>query len=279
MRKLKEILRLRFEAHLSYRQIAGSLHLSYGVAAKYAKLAAAAGLTSSDISALDEAALARLLGQLPDVPTRLNRYAAPDGVMMHQELKKKGVTLQLLWEEYRARDPEHSYRYAQFCVHYRTYRDSLARSLRQTHRAGEKLFVDYAGQTVPVIDGDSGEIHTAQIFVAVLGASNYTYAEATWTQQLPDWIGSHVRAFTFMGGVTALLIPDNLKSGVTRACRYEPDLNPAYADLAAHYGVAVIPARPYKPKDKAKPDLVARGGNCQASCRLNTLRLSGHFEF
>ena len=140
-------------------------------------------------------------------------------------------------------------------MHYRTYRDSLARSLRQTHRAGEKLFVDYAGQTVPVVDGDSGEIHTAQIFVAVLGASNYTYAEATWTQQLPDWIGSHVRAFAFFDGVTALLIPDNLRSGVARACRYEPDLNPTYADLAAHYGVAVLPARPYKPKDKAKVEV------------------------
>lgn len=133
---------------------------------------------------------------------------------MHQELKKKGVTLQLLWEEYRSRHPEHAYRYAQFCVHYRAYRDSLARSLRQIHRAGEKLFVDYAGQTVPIIDGDSGEIHPAQIFVAVLGASNYTYAEATWTQQLPDWIGSHVRAFTFIGGVTALLIYDYVTGNI-----------------------------------------------------------------
>ncbi len=203
----------------------------------------------------DEAALAHLLGKASDVPARLSRYVVPDGAAIHRDLKKKGVTLQLLWEEYRARDPEHSYRYAQFCVHYRTYRDSLARSLRQTHRAGEKLFVDYAGQTVPVIDGDTGEIHPAQIFVAVLGASNYTYAEATWTQQLPDWIGSHVRAFAFLDGVTALLIPDNLRSGVARACRYEPDINPTYADLAAHYGVAVIPARPYKPKDKAKVEV------------------------
>jgi transposase len=255
MRKLKEILRLRFEAGLSYRQIAAAAQVSVGVAAKYVAQAERAGLTWPLPENQDEAALARLLGQNPDVPTRLSRYAVPDGAALHQELKKKGVTLQLLWEEYRARYPEHAYRYAQFCVHYRTYRDSLARSLRQTHRAGEKLFVDYAGQTVPVVDGDSGEIHTAQIFVAVLGASNYTYAEATWTQQLPDWIGSHVRAFTFLGGVTALLIPDNLKSGVTRACRYEPELNPTYADLAAHYGVAVIPARPYKPKDKAKVEV------------------------
>ena len=214
MRKLKEILRLRFEAGLSYRQIAAAAKVSVGVAAKYVAQAERAGLTWPLPDNPDEAALARLLGQTPDVPARLSRYAAPDGVAIHQELKKKGVTLQLLWEEYRARDPEHSYRYAQFCVHYRTYRDSLARSLRQTPRAGEKLFVDYAGQTVPIIDGDSGEIHTAQIFVAVLGASNYTYAEATWTQQLPDWIGSHVRAFIFIGGVTALLIPDYVTGNI-----------------------------------------------------------------
>jgi transposase len=255
MRKLKEILRLRFEAGLSYRQIAAATRVSVGVAAKYVAQAEHAGLTWPFPDNLDEAALARLLGQATDVPARWSRYAAPDGAAMHQELKKKGVTLQLLWEEYRARDPEHAYRYAQFCVHYRQYRESLARSLRQIHRAGEKLFVDYAGQTVPIVEGGTGEIHPAQIFVAVLGASNYTYAEATWSQKLPDWIGSHVRAFTFMEGVTALLIPDNLKSGVSRACRYEPDLNPTYADLAAHYGVAVIPARPYKPKDKAKVEV------------------------
>jgi len=255
MRKLKEILRLRFEAGLSYRQIAAAAKVSVGVAVKYVAQAERAGLTWPLPENQDEAALARILGQTTDVPVRLSRYAAPDGVAMHQALKKKGVTLQLLWEEYRTIHPDNAYRYAQFCVLYRRYRDSLARSLRQTHLGGEKLFIDYAGQTVPVIDGDSGAIHPAQIFVAVLGASNYTYAEATWTQQLPDWIGSHVRAFTFMGGVTALLVPDNLKSGVTRACRYEPDLNPTYADMAAHYGVAVIPARPYKPKDKAKVEV------------------------
>ena len=255
MRKLKEILRPRFEAGLSYRQIAAAVQVSVGVAAKYVAQAERAGLTWPLPENQDEAALAHRLGKARDVPARSQRYGAPDTAAIHQELKKKGVTLQLLWEEYRARDPEHSYHYAQFCVYYRRYRDSLARSLRQTHRAGEKLFVDYAGQTVPVVDGDSGEIHAAQIFVAVLGASNYTYAEATWTQQLPDWIGSHVRTFTFIAGLTALLIPGNLRSGVARACRYEPDINPTYADLAAHYGVAVIPARPYKPKDKAKVEV------------------------
>ena len=124
-----------------------------------------------------------------------------------------------------------------------------------THRAGEKLFIDYAGPTVPVVCVSSGEIREASIYVAVLGASNYTFAEATWSQSLPDWLGSHVRAFEFFGGTTALLVPDNLKSGVSKACRYEPELNPTYQQLAAHYGVAVMPARPYKPKDKAKAEV------------------------
>jgi hypothetical protein len=127
--------------------------------------------------------------------------------------------------------------------------------MRQTHKAGDKLFVDYAGQTVPVVNGQTGEIRYAQIFVAVLGASNYTYCEATWSQQLPDWLGSHTRAFDFIGGVPRLIVPDNLKSGVSKACRYDPDINPGYQQLAAHYGTAIMPARPYKPKDKAKAEV------------------------
>jgi len=127
--------------------------------------------------------------------------------------------------------------------------------MRQIHKAGEKLFVDYAGQTVPIVNGSTGEIRHAQIFVAVMGASNYTYVEATWSQQLSDWLGSHVRAFEFLGGVPEIVVPDNLKSGVTKACRYEPELNPSYHQLANHYNVVVIPARPYKPKDKSKAEL------------------------
>jgi transposase len=170
---------------------------------------------------------------------------------VHRELRRKSVTLDLLWQEYKADHPD-GYRYSWFCEHYRQWAGRLSVSLRQTHTPGEKLFVDYAGQTLPIIDGLTGEIRQAQLFVAVLGASNYTYAEATWTQQLPDWIGSHVRVFEFLGGVPAILVPDNLKSGVKRASFYDPDLNPTYRDLAAHYGVAVLPARPRKPKDKAK---------------------------
>ncbi|MFT4584797.1 MAG: hypothetical protein ACI8XZ_004562 [Gammaproteobacteria bacterium] len=145
--------------------------------------------------------------------------------------------------------------YSAFCERYRAWRGHLDVVMRQTHIAGDKLFVDYAGHTMPVIDRATGEIRQAQIFVAVLGASNYTYAEATWTQSLPDWIGSHTRAFTFLGGVPNIVVPDNLKSGVTRAHRYDPDLNPTYQDMATHYGVAVVPARVRKPQDKSKVEV------------------------
>ena len=145
--------------------------------------------------------------------------------------------------------------YSWFCEHYRLWAAKVDVVMRQEHRAGEKLFVDYAGQTVPVIDRRTGEIRQAQIFVAVLGASNYTFAEATWSQKLPDWLGSHTRCFAFLGGTSQILVPDNLRSGVTKAHRYEPDINPSYRDLAEHYGVAVLPARSRKPKDKDKVEV------------------------
>lgn len=174
---------------------------------------------------------------------------------LHQELKLKGVTLQLLWEEYCENVVEQAYSYSQFCSLYRDWQLKLKTSMRQTRRAGEKMFVDYAGHTIPIINSVTGEITPAQIFVAVLGASNYCYAEATLSQTLPDWINSHVRAFEFFGGVPQIVVPDNLKSGVTKACRYEPEINSTYAEMAAHYNVAVIPARPRKPKDKAKVEV------------------------
>jgi len=165
------------------------------------------------------------------------------------------VTLQLLWGEYVAIHEEKAYRYSRFCELYRQWSAKQKRSMRQQHQAGEKLFIDYCGPTVDIIDRSSGEIHTAQIFVSVLGASSYTYAEATWSQSLPDWIASHQRALRFYGGVPELLIPDNLKSAVTQACRYQPKINETYAEMASHYRTAVLPARPYKPKDKAKAEV------------------------
>ena len=170
---------------------------------------------------------------------------------LHRERKKKGVTLQLLWHEYKEANPD-GYQYSQFCELYRQWTQKLDVCLRQEYRAGEKLFVDYAGQTIPIQDPLTGETQEAYLFVATLGASNYTFAEATLSQDLPSWIQSHVHAFEFFHGVPEILIPDNLKTGVTHPCRYEPDINPTYLDLAEHYGTVVIPARVAKPKDKAK---------------------------
>ncbi len=202
---------------------------------------------------LSDEALERLLFPLP-VKVPNGWRAEPDWSLLHRELRKPNVTLSLLWEEYRAIHPS-GYGYSRFCDLYRAWRGRLTPTMRQNHIAGEKMFVDYAGATVEVIDGVNGEVLQAQIFVAVLGASNYTYAEATWSQTLPDWIGSHTRAFTFFGGVPCQVVPDNLKSGVIKACFYEPRINRTYAEMAAHYAIAVIPARPRKPRDKAKVEV------------------------
>ena len=168
------------------------------------------------------------------------------------------MTKQLLWEEYTQQYPNRCYSYSQFCERYRQWCKQKKRSMRQHHKAGEKCFVDYAGATVPIVNADTGEIREAQIFVAALGASNYTFAEATWTQSLPDWLGSHVRMLEYFSGCSALIVPDNLRSGVSKACRYDPDLNPSYQQWAEHYQVAVVPARPYKPKDKAKAEVAVQ---------------------
>jgi len=253
MHKIREILRLYFDSHLSQDQIAMSLRLSKGVVNKYLKKAKLAQLNSwLLVEGLDEQTLRDLLRKASPKELPVSRYAEPDCALTHQELKKKGVTLQLLWEEYRSVHGDESYSYPQFCRYYRSWLATQKPSMRQVHQAGEKLFLDYCGPTVEIIDGDTGEVRKAQIFVATLGASNYTFAEATWDQTLPNWIASHVRAFAFFGGVPALLVPDNLKSAINKACRYEPEVNTAYGDLAGYYGTAVLPARPYKPKDKAK---------------------------
>jgi len=187
-------------------------------------------------------------------PTSGRNIPQPDWAEVHKELRRKSVTLSLLWVEYRQEHPD-GYGYSQFCHHYRTWAKQLKPMMRQKHKAGEKLFVDYAGQTAPVVDPETGEIWQAEIFVAVLGASNYTYAEAHRSQSLPNWIGAHVRALAFLGGRPEVLVPDNLKAGVKSPHLYEPDLNPTYLDFAQHYGLAVVPARVRKPKDKAKVEV------------------------
>lgn len=181
-----------------------------------------------------------------------SRRAPPDWAYLHNELlSHKNLTLMLLWQEYKEREPT-GYQYSQFCDLFRHWRGKLDLSMRQEHRAGEKMFVDYCGQTLPIVDQTTGEIRDAQVFVAVMGASNFTYAEATWTQSLADWTGSHVRTFAYFGAVPLCIVPVNLLSGVTRTCRYKPRINATYLELASHYGTAVIPARVRKPRDKPK---------------------------
>ena len=250
MRKIKEVLRLKWVSGLSNRKIAASCGIGRPTVSEYLRRAESADLRWPLPDDMDESRLERLLfPPPPDLPAQ--QRGIPDWAIIHGELKRPGVTLFLLWQEYRQAHPD-GYQYSWFCEHYRAWQGKLDLVMRQDHRAGEKLFVDYAGQTVPVIDQTTGEVRQAQIFVAVLGASNYTYAEATWTQSLPDWIGSHVRTFRFLGGVPELVVPDNLRAGVSRAHRYEPDTNPTYQDMASHYGVAILPTRVRKPRDKAK---------------------------
>jgi transposase len=252
MRKIEEVLRLRWGAGLSVRQIGKAVGIGRTTVTDYIARAEEAQLTWPLPEGMDAAELERRLFKAPG-QTAKQAHVQPDFAKVHEELRRKGVRLFLLWQEYRERFPE-GYSYSRFCERYGDWKGRLDVVMRQSHRAGEKLFVDYAGQTAEVVDRTTGEIRQAQIFVAVLGASNYTYAEATWTQGLSDWIGSHVRALSFLGGAPEVIVPDNLKSAVTKAHRYEPDLNPTYQDLAAHYGVAVIPARVRKPRDKAKAE-------------------------
>src|ERR1700688_229604 len=253
VRKIRELLRLLWECGLSQRQVAGCCGIGKTTVVECVARARRSGLDWSTAALLsDEELEIRLSPPVELVPAA--ERPAVDWAVVHTELKRKGVTLSLLWEEYREREPR-GYRYSWYCELYGQWRGRADLSMRQVHRAGEKLFVDYCGKTVPVVDAGTGEAREAQVFVAVWGASNLTFAEATWSQGLSDWVGSHVRAFEFGGGLTEIVVPDNLKSAVSRPCRYEPELNPTYHDLAVHYGVAVMPARVRKPRDKAKVEV------------------------
>lgn len=252
MKKIEEVLRLKYENGLSHRAIAQSCAISPSTVSEYVHHARAAGLRWPLPAGMTAAQLDACL--FPEKAAAAGVTPTPDWAEVHKELKRKGVTLSLLWVEYRQAHPE-GYGYSQFCHHYRTWKQGLNPPMRLEHKAGEKLYVDYAGQTVPIFDPETGERREAEIFVATLGASNYTYAEAHATQSLPNWIGAHVRALAFLGGVPEVLVPDNLKAGVKSPHLYEPDLNPTYQDFAQHYGVAVIPTRVKKPKDKAKVEV------------------------
>jgi transposase len=253
MRKIREVLRLVWVCGLTRRRAAQSSGLGRTTVREYVERAEAAGLGWAQVETLGEEELeARLYP--PPVALPPGERPLPDWAEVHAELRHKGVTLALLWEEYRAAHPQ-GYRYSRFCDLYRQWRGRLDLVMRQDHKAGEVAFLDYAGLSVPVVDRHTGELRQAQVFVAVLGASNYTFAEATWSQGLADWIGSQVRAFEFFGAVPQVLVSDNLRSAVSRSCRYEPELNPTYQEMAAHYGVAVVPARVRKPRDKAKVEV------------------------
>ncbi len=224
MRKIRDVLRLRLAGGLTYRQISHSTKVSIGSIKKLLDRAEEQGLSWPLPDELDDNQLARLFYPSADT-TVSSRYIKPDWQQVHQELKCKSVTKLLLWEEYTAQYPNRCYSYSQFCDRYRHWLKKQRRSMRQTHKAGEKCFVDYCGQSVPIIDATTGEIHGAQIFVGVLGASNYTYAEATLGQTLPEWLSSQSRMLEFFGGSPELIIPDNLRSGAHKACRYDPDRN------------------------------------------------------
>lgn len=253
MRKIRDVLRFRHGASLSLDEIARALKISKGVVAKYLRLAEAAGINWPLPDDLDDADLERRL--YPPQARHGPTYAEPDCARIHQELKHKGVTLQLLWQEYRQSAGDQSYQYTAFCNHYRAFAGQLKRSMRQVHQAGEKLFADYAGPTVPIIDAITGEVSTASIFVGVLGASSYTYVHATTGQTQADWLLGMEQCLRFIGGVPALIVPDNPKALVIKADRYEPTLSKGAEEFALHYGTVILPARPRKPQDKAKVEV------------------------
>jgi len=251
MRKIREVLRLKFDCALSGHQIAHSCQISRSTVADYLCRFEKVGLGWPLPEDLSEEDLDKKL--FPPGASEPSGKPLPDFDYIYRELKahkKFNLTLDLLWREYKEQYPE-GYQYTQFSVLYRRWQKKLDYSMRQDHRGGEKLFVDY-GEGLNLVESKSGEPIPTQLFVAVWGASNYTFAEATLTQQLPDWIGSHVRAFESFGCLPKIVVPDCLKGAVVRACRYEPDLNPTYAEMARHYGLCVLPARPAHPKDKAK---------------------------
>ena len=255
MRKIRETLRLRWQLGLTVRQTARSLGASVGVVSKTSKRAERAGLTWAAVETLDDKTLEeRLYGRAPSATDARPR---PDPVYLHTELRRAGVTLELLHLEYLEQYPA-GLRYTAFCDTYRRWLARAGVTMRQVHKVGEKCFVDYSGVRPSYIDPQTSERVDVELFVAVLGASNYTYAEATATQRVADFVSAHVRAFAYFGGVPEIVVPDQLKSAVVVACRYEPAIQRTYGDMARHYGTAIVPARPYKPRDKAKVEVAVQ---------------------
>jgi transposase len=250
MRRIRQVLHLHFGVRASARVIAREVGVGRSTVQDYLTRATTAGLGWPLPADLTDEALELLLFPAPSCKPGARRHPEPDWAALVREMKRPGVSLLILWEEYNAVHPQ-GYAYSRFCQLFREFERHLSPTMRQTHVAGHKAFVDYSGKKVPITDPLTGEVRMAEIFVAVLGASNLTYAEATWTQTLPDWIGAHVRMFRFWGSAPRLLVPDNLRSGVNKASFYDPEINRTYGKLATHYHVGILPTRPRKPKDKA----------------------------
>ena len=256
MKKIRDVLRLTFDLGMSRRRVAAATGIGRTAVTDYVQRAGAAGLGWPLPDGLDDGELERRLFPPADGSQSL-ASSEPDWSVIHAEMKKRGVTMTLLWQEYIAEQPQ-GYAYSWFCERYRDWKKGVSPVMRQTHVAGEKLFVDWAGDTIAVFNPATGAEHRARIFVAALGASNYTYAEARWTETLPDWLGAHANALAAIGGVPKALVPDNLKAGVTKPSRYEPGINRSYQDLADHYGCVVLPTRIIKPRDKAKVEVAVQ---------------------
>jgi transposase len=250
MRRIRQLLALHFGAGASTRAIGRELGVAASTVREYLGRAAAAGIGWPLAAGVTDDDLVARLFVNAGVRAGARLHAEPDWAALVRELKRPGVNLMILWDEYRAVHPA-GYAYSRFCQLFREFERRLSPTMRQQHVAGHKLFVDYSGKRVPIADPLTGEVRMAEIFVAVLGASGCTYAEATWTQTLPDWIGAHVRMFRFYGATPRLLVPDNLKSGINKASFYDPEVNRSYAAMAAHYSIGVLPARPRRPRDKA----------------------------
>ena len=271
MRRIRDVMRLRFQG-LSERSIAASLELGKGTVGAYLARARQAGLAWPLPEGLSDDDLELLL--FPAAPSVADHERpVPDWAVVDRELGRPGVTRALLWEEYRAAHPL-GFGYAWFCEHYEAWKGRVRPTMRQTHVGGEKVFIDFAGDLIDVVDPTTGQIGAMKLFVAALGSSNYTYAEVVATEGLEDWIGVHVRLFAFPGGVPKAVVPDNLRSAVFKADRFDPGLNRTYAEMAAHYGTAILPARPRKPRDKAKVEVAV-----QVAQRWILARLRNHRFF
>ena len=273
MRQLRQVLRLA-GAGTSAREIGRLTGVARSTVQDALKRAQAAKVSwPLPVEVTDEVLEQKLFARA-GVATGARRRREPGWATLVMELKKPGVTMMMLWEEYRATEPD-GYGYSRFCDLFRGFERRLSPTMRQDHVAGDKVFVDYSGKKLSIYDPHTGDVREAEIFVAVLGASNYTYAEASWTQTLPDWIGAHVRMFRFFGGVPRLIVPDNLKSGVNKASFYDPEINRSFGMMAVHYGVGVLPARSRKPRDKAK---VENGVRFAQTCILGRLRHQRFFS-